>query len=1263
MKIFTLSTKLSVILLFTIVSVSTLFAGRGTSPIRVNQMGYFEKAKKVAVIVNSSTSPLTWSLYKNGQQKATGITTPIFDDAADERVHEADFSTYDVEGSGYTIKCGTNESDPFNITNVKPWGDLLKESMKYFYIHRKNIGVTEQYAGAGYDHNAIHPALSSVQLHDYGYKVVNASKNWVRQVTNRGDWCANCDNLDARGGHMDAGDYNIYTVNATFAMWYLFNVAERYSTGDNIFSIPEANNSIPDFVDEALYGSSWIDNMLPKSGGANNNYYAYHSVHKDGWGSSYGVDAENTNNQGSIKATHWTSAATYAVARNQAQQARLQASNGLSSAATSSWAAAEDAWRRLQVNSFNRADMEKWALDGGGTYGEEENINADKDNYFAALAELYLTAYARGDADASTYKSLLMADPLYKSSFTPMGWNSVYGNAMVSLITVPNDLPTEDISVMQDSILVKANRLINHLAASNIGYPSLIDPYSPGNRPRNYVWGSNSDVINGAIIAAIAYDISVARSAANTNYIHVVTQAMDYILGTNAVNISFVTGFGEHAEYNTHDRLGSNEYGNSFPAGILAGGPNNQLIGSEACDPVTPCLPNEYSPAKSYADDGTGGDAWCSKENAINWNAPLAWLAWWADNKVAAALGEGTSAPAENIISNGDFASSTNWGTTLTNGSVSFSSQIADWSITTTTANIWEPQLKQNISLTGGQAYTLCFDIKTDESARTINVNINDAGTPSWARLGLDASVDVTTAWTTKSYQFTASGSDASAQLEFNLGLDTKDVQIDNVKLWTGNVDCGQTPVTNYTLSTSATNGTVSLNPAGGTYASGTVVTVTAAPNSGYTFSSWSGDVTGSTNPVTITMSSNKSVTASFSVSGGESQFSVVGATASYSEGTYNASNVYDNNTSTRWGSSGATSIPNIYVDLGSTKTITRVVLIWEAAYASGYRLQTSNSTSGPWTTILTVTGENGGTDDKVLSGSGRYVRMEGFTEATAWRLSLYEFKVYGTSGTMYTLSSSGANGTVSLNPAGGSYASGSVVTLTATPNSGYSFSGWSGDATGSTNPVTVTMNANKTVTATFSALPTYTVTTSATNGTVTLNPAGGSYASGTVVTLTAAANSGYSFTGWSGDLTGSTNPSTITVNSNKSVTAIFAAVPTYTLTASGTNGTVTLNPAGGSYASGTVVTLTAAANSGYSFTGWSGALTGSTNPSTITVNSNKSVTATFAAAQTCPTCLGGNVDPVGRIVIINGNSYRVKLLWGTCNTSETWAYEPAPCQ
>ena len=140
--------------------------------------------------------------------------------------------------------------------------------------------------------------------------------------------------------------------------------------------------------------------------------------------------------------------------------------------------------------------------------------------------------------------------------------------------------------------------------------------------------------------------------------------------------------------------------------------------------------------------------------------------------------------------------------------------------------------------------------------------------------------------------------------------------------------------------------------------------------------------------------------------------------------------------------------------------------------------------------------------------------------------------------------------GSVSINPAGGSYEAGTQVTLTASPKSGYQFNGWSGDASGFSNPLTITMDGNKTITANFKIKqPTmYRLTVSVTppgSGSVSLSPAGGYYEAGTEVTLTASPNEGYQFSSWGGAASGSGNPLTLIMDGNKSINANFEGMPT----------------------------------------------------------------------------------------------------------------------
>jgi endoglucanase len=90
---------------------------------------------------------------------------------------------------------------------------------------------------------------------------------------------------------------------------------------------------------------------------------------------------------------------------------------------------------------------------------------------------------------------------------------------------------------------------------------------------------------------------------------------MDYLLGRNAVGISFVTGFGESSPQRPHHRI-SEADGVSLPVpGMLVGGPQNSS-NPDGCTYTSTSKAGKYS------------DTWCSystNEVTINWNAPLAY--------------------------------------------------------------------------------------------------------------------------------------------------------------------------------------------------------------------------------------------------------------------------------------------------------------------------------------------------------------------------------------------------------------------------------------------------------------------------------------------------------------------------------------------------------------------------------------------------------------------------------------------------------------
>ncbi len=119
-------------------------------------------------------------------------------------------------------------------------------------------------------------------------------------------------------------------------------------------------------------------------------------------------------------------------------------------------------------------------------------------------------------------------------------------------------------------------------------------------------------------------------------------------------------------------------------------------------------------------------------------------------------------------------------------------------------------------------------------------VQIGTSPTTSYSDSGLSAAT---------TYQYTVSAFDAAG----NESAKSASIQVTTL------------PVT-YSLNTAAINGSVTRDPDLVSYTQGASVTLTAVPNTGYQFSGWSGDITGTTNPVSIAMNSNKTITADFAL-------------------------------------------------------------------------------------------------------------------------------------------------------------------------------------------------------------------------------------------------------------------------------------------------------------------------------------------------------------------------------------------------------------
>jgi len=165
---------------------------------------------------------------------------------------------------------------------------------------------------------------------------------------------------------------------------------------------------------------------------------------------------------------------------------------------------------------------------------------------------------------------------------------------------------------------------------------------------------------------------------------------------------------------------------------------------------------------------------------------------------------------------------------------------------------------------------------------------------------------------------------------------------------------------------------------------------LTYAPESGYT-----GRDSFQWNDSDGSLYATDSARVNLRVSAGQNLARNKAVVASSSVPGYEAAHATDGSTGSRW-SSEYSDDQWIYVDLGAVQTFRRIVLCWEAAYGSSYKLQVSNNASS-WTDVYSTTAGDGGVDEITLAApaSARYVRMLGLARATEYGYSLWEFEVY----------------------------------------------------------------------------------------------------------------------------------------------------------------------------------------------------------------------------------------------------------------------------
>ena len=592
--------------------------------IAVNQVGYLLGGPKAATVITNSGVPVGWELLRcadgvgddgdadfagadglDGAVVLAGAAEPRgVDPTVGAEVQVIDFSGFNEEGT-FRLRVNGVESDPFAIES-NLYDGMLFDALNMFTLMRSGVEIGPEVAGPKYARPAGH--LDVVPNRGDG-AVPPLPKG--RAINRDGidlyeGWGGEAYTVDGRGGWYDAGDMGKYVVNGVISVAQLLSIVER--------EIRQGNDTGPGSVaalalDEAKWELDWMRRMqLPVQDEAGNLIHlgglVHHKLHDEAWTGIPTLPAEDPQ----MRYVHRPStAATLNFAAVAAQMARITAksepsySAELLKAAETAYAAAK-IWPVILAPDTNTIDGF-----GAGPYDDKEI----DDEFYWAAAELYLTT---GDEQ---YLTDLQANPYHvggaKNAFTQVGfdWRDVAAWVRMQLALVPSELP-DRIEVIS-SVVEAADNLI----AAKQPFGQL---YSPADN--QFAWGSNGMVANNASIVAAADELT-----GELKYGAAAIAGIDYLLGRNALGLSYVTGYGARDVRNQHSRWFAHAKDPSLPNppdGTLSGGPN-----SNPDDPASNHLMG--SPAQlCFVDDI---ESYTTNEMTINWNAALAYLLAYISNE------------------------------------------------------------------------------------------------------------------------------------------------------------------------------------------------------------------------------------------------------------------------------------------------------------------------------------------------------------------------------------------------------------------------------------------------------------------------------------------------------------------------------------------------------------------------------------------------------------------------------------------------------
>lgn len=563
--------------------------------IRTNQTGYSAHLPKYVAVL--SDAPLCLSDRTGSMIREYANPGLTFDEASGDSLAVIDLG--ELKPGDYTLSCGGQSVD---ITvSDKPYRELTDSLIKALYYQRCGCALESRYAGI-FTHRACHTAPAS-------------------------DWENKSIKKTITGGWHDAGDFGKYVSPGAVTVAHMLYAYLLFPEGcSDDLNIPETGNGTPDILNEARWELDWIIKMQREDGAF------YHKLTKDHF-APFIMPEDDLDPEYMIPPTHCATADAVAVLAL-ASRVYRKFDNAFADNALSSALAGWD-WlvKNQEFVPYMNPEGVRTGPYGDGRVSDElfwaccELFAATMDNKYIEEAGRIYNWAKDGESEpdqACIFRRMIEKEkeaaaiarekfPNWKLpglkglNLTQFGWSDVSGlGAFCCLFSLKGNMEEAFWNEIKDDFLSRCEASLEQVNAS---------VYRTAIKTEEYVWGSILNIMNNAMAMVADYLLTGREDMRNG-----ALSQLDYSLGLNALDLSFVTGFGTRRVQNPHHRPSGADGIEAPVPGFIVGGPNKRWTYPETKERLGEATPA----AKYYLDETPSAD---TNEVAIYWNSPVIFLA------------------------------------------------------------------------------------------------------------------------------------------------------------------------------------------------------------------------------------------------------------------------------------------------------------------------------------------------------------------------------------------------------------------------------------------------------------------------------------------------------------------------------------------------------------------------------------------------------------------------------------------------------------